>query len=270
MNTTSDAAGRSLALITGASSGIGWAYAERLAADGHDLVVVARRAERLNELKHRLESAHDVRVQPLVADLSTESGMRDVDAAATDPRIEVVVDNAALAYYMPFLELPVEKAEELVKLNALAPVRLIHSALQGMVERGHGTVISIATQLVFSATADNPQLPGRAVYAATKAFLFTFVRLLALELRDTGVRLQVVCPGVVKTEFHSRQNMDMSHLPRLEPEDVVQASMVGLERGEVVCIPALEQLDKLQRHDDAQIEVLMGGMRPTLAQRYSG
>lgn len=138
-----------------------------------------------------------------------------------------------------------------------------------MVERGNGTIISFATQLVFSATADNPQLPGRAVYAASKAFLFTFIRLLALELRDTGVRLQVVCPGIVKTEFHTRQNIDVSHLSRLEPEQVVQASMLALDRGEIVCIPTLEDADMLKRHDRAEIDILMGGMRPELAERYS-
>ncbi len=270
MTTTPGATDRPLALVTGASSGIGWAYAERLAAEEYDLVVVARRADRLNELKHLLESAHDVAVQPLVADLSTESGMRDVDEAATDPRLEMVVDNAALAHYMPFLDLPIEKAEELVKLNALAPVRLIHTAVAGMVDRGHGTVISIATLLAFSAGADNPQLPRRAVYAATKAFLFTFIRLLSLELRDTGVRLQVVCPGVVRTEFHTRQDIDLSGRPRLEPEQVVQASMIGLERGELVCIPTLEELDSLERYDAGQIELLTNGMRPVLATRYSG
>src|SRR5437588_7251543 len=173
MNTTPPAAGRPLALVTGASSGIGWAYAERLAAEGYDLIVVARRAERLEELKQKLESAHSVAVQPLVADLSTESCMRDVDAAVADPRMEMVVDNAALAHYMPFLELPVERLEELVKLNALAPARLLRAALPGMVTRGHGTIISIATLLVFSGTADNPHLPRRAVYASTKSFLFT-------------------------------------------------------------------------------------------------
>ncbi|GAC1325669.1 MAG: SDR family NAD(P)-dependent oxidoreductase [Chloroflexota bacterium] len=269
MNAMPHGSEKSTALITGASSGIGWAYAERLAAEGYDLIVVARRTERLEELKRRLESAHGVAVQPLVADLSTEAGMDEVEAAVSDPRIEMVVDNAALAHYMPFLELPAEKAEELVKLNALAPMRLIHSALPGMVERGHGTIISIATQLVFSATADNPQLPRRTVYAATKAFLFTFIRLLALELRDTGVRLQVVCPGLVRTEFHTRQNMDMSDRPRLEPDAVVQASMIALERGELVCIPGLEEPDLLKRHDDAEIDVLMAGMRPSLAPRYS-
>lgn len=268
MTSTANSSGRPLALVTGASSGIGRAYAARLAADGHDLVVVARRGDRLDELKHSLEAQHGVSVETLVADLSTESGMRDADAAVADPRLQVVVDCAALAHYMPFLDLPTETAEELVRLNVGAPVRLIRAALPSMVQRGSGTIISIATQLVFSATADNPQLPGRAVYAATKAFVFTFMRLLAFELRDSGVKLQVVCPGVVKTEFHTRQNMDMSHMPRLEPEQVVSASMLALDRGETVCIPTLEDADLLRRHDEAEIAVLAGGMRPVLADRY--
>lgn len=269
MTTMPSAPSRPLALVTGASSGIGRAYAERLAAHGNDLIVVARRGDRLAELKRQLESQHGVSVEPMVADLSTESGMLIVDAAATERRIGMVVDSAALAHYMPFLKLPTEKAEELVNLNVLAPVRLIRAALPGMVERGNGTVITIATLLAFSAAADNPQLPQRAVYAATKSFLLTFIRLLALELRDTGVRLQVVCPGVVKTEFHTRQNIDMSHMPRTEPQQVVEASMLALERGEVVCIPTLEDAGRLQRYDQAAVEVFMGGMRPVLAERYS-
>ncbi|MHB8631905.1 MAG: SDR family NAD(P)-dependent oxidoreductase, partial [Candidatus Limnocylindria bacterium] len=261
--------GRPVALITGASSGIGRAYAERLAADGHDLVVVARRGDRLDELKRRLESERGVSVQTLVADLATGSGMRDVDAAAADRRVQTVVDCAALAHYMPFLNLPSETAQELVTLNVLAPVRLIRAALPSMVERGSGTVITFASQLVFSATAANPQLPQRAVYTATKAFIFTFIRLLAAELRDTGVRLQVVCPGVVKTEFHTRQRMDMSHMPRMEPDQVVRASMIALERGEIVCIPTLEDADTLTRRDEAELAIFSSGMRPKLAERYS-
>jgi uncharacterized protein len=257
-----------LALITGASSGIGQAFAERLAADGHDLIVVARRRERLEELKRRLESAHEVSVQVLAADLATESGIAAVDAVAAERPLYVLVDNAALAHYMPFLELPPEQAEELVKLNALAPVRLIRAALPGMVERGNGTIISIATQLVFSATADNPQLPQRVVYASTKAFLFMFIRLLALELKDSGVKLQVVCPGVVRTEFHTRQGIDMSQVPRFEPEEIVQASLRGLELGELVCIPGLENLGELARRDEAEVALLLAGLRPPLATRY--
>lgn len=269
MTTQTSVTGRPLALVTGASSGIGQAFAERLAADGHDLVVVARRGDRLEELKRRLEAAHDVSVQPLVADLSTEAGMQEVDKAAADPRIAMVVDSAALAHYMAFLELPGEKAEELVRLNVLAPVRLIRAALPGMVERGTGSVISIASLLAFSAPAANPWMPKRAVYAATKAFLLTFIRVLAAELQDSGVRLQVVCPGMVRTEFHTRQDMDMSARPRLEPEQVVQASLAGLERGEVVCIPAMEDVELLQRHDQADVELLGAGMAAVLATRYS-
>jgi uncharacterized protein len=111
---------RPLALVTGSSSGIGLAYAERLAADGYDLVVVARRGDRLEELRQRLEPQHGVSVRALVADLSTDAGMGQADAVAADPRIELVVDCAALARYMPFLELPVETAEDLVKLDVLA------------------------------------------------------------------------------------------------------------------------------------------------------
>jgi uncharacterized protein len=268
MTSSANSSGRPLALVTGASAGIGRAYAERLASDGYDLVVVARRKERLDEVKHQLESAHGVSVEPLVADLSTASGRRAVDEVTRRPRLEVVVDSAALAYYMPFLDLPSDKAEELVNLNILAPVQLFHAALPGMVERGKGTVVSFSSLLAFSATSDNPQFPKRAVYAASKAFLLAFVQLLAVELRDTGVKVQIVCPGIVKTEFHTRQNMDMSGRPRLEPEEVVKASMIGLERGEVVCIPSLEETDRLQHHDKAEGEVLAAGMRPTLAQRY--
>jgi short-subunit dehydrogenase len=268
MTSTANSSRRPLALVTGASAGIGRAYADRLASDGYDLVVVARRKERLDEVKRQLESAHGISVQPLVADLSTELGRSAVDAVATQPRLEVVVDSAALAYYMPFLDLPTDKAEELVNLNVLAPVRLIHAALPGMVERAKGIVVSFSSLLAFSAASENPQLPKRAVYAASKAFLLTFFQLLAVELRDTGVKVQIVCPGIVKTEFHTRQNMDLSGRPRLEPEEIVKASMAGLERSEVVCIPTLEEIDRLQHHDQADGDVFAAGMRPALAERY--
>jgi short-subunit dehydrogenase len=260
---------RPLALVTGASSGIGWAYAERLASEGFDLVVVARRGQRLEELKAKLEDARGISVEPLATDLSAEEGMQAVEQRATDQRLAMVIDNAALAYYMPFIELPPDKAAELARLNALGPLRLIRAALPGMVERRRGTLVSVATQLVFSATAQGPQLPQRAVYAATKAFLFTLIRVLVSELQGTGVRLQVVCPPIVRTEFHTRQGIDVSSRPRLEPEEVVQASMRGLELGETVCLPALDDLEKLARHDQAERDVMAGGMGAKLAARYT-
>jgi uncharacterized protein len=260
---------RPLALVTGASSGIGWAFAERLAQDGSDLVVVARRRDRLEDLKQRLE-AHGVSVEVLAADLSTEAGMQAVEDKAVDPRLATVIDNAALAYYMPFLELPPDQVAELARLNALAPLRLIRAALAGMVERQRGTLISVASNLVFSPTVDAPNLPQRTVYAATKTFLYTLIRLLANELSGTGVRLQVLCPPIVRTEFHTRQGLDMSDRPRLEPEAVVQASMRGLELGETVCVPALDDLDKLERHDEVERDLLFAGLGGDLAARYSG
>jgi uncharacterized protein len=263
-----DAGERPLAIVTGASSGIGWAFAQRLASDGFDLVVVARRSERLEELKQGLEGEYAVSVEPLAADLSTEAGMKAVDEKATDARLATVIDNAALAYYMPFLELPPAQAIELASLNALAPLRLIRAALPGMVERGHGTLISIASNLVFSPTAQGPHLPQRTMYVATKTFLFSLIRMLAAELHGSGVRLQVVCPPIVRTEFHTRQGLDMSGRPRLEPEEVVQASMRGLELGESVCVPALEEIDVLERRDQAERDLLAAGLRGELASRY--
>jgi short-subunit dehydrogenase len=222
----------------------------------------------MDELKRQIEASHGVSVRPLVADLSTEAGRRAVDAVADEGQLEVVVDSAALAYYMPFLKLQRVQAEELVNLNVLAPVQLIHAALPGMIERGKGTIVSFSSLLAYSAASENPQLPKRAVYTASKAFLLVFFQLLALELRDTGVRVQIVCPGIVKTEFHTRQNLDMSGRPRLEPEDVVKASMAGLERAEVVCIPTLEETDCLNHHNQAEADVLSAHLHPTLARRY--
>lgn len=264
----SSVVGRPLALITGASSGIGQSYAERLAADGYDLVVVARRGDRLAQLKRLLEARHSVSVDPLVVDLSTEAGMNAVDGAVKDPRLEMVIDNAALAHYMPLVDLPQERLTELVMLNALAPARLIHSAVPCMIERGRGTIVSVATLLVFSGSVTSPQLPKRVAYAATKAFLFTFVRLLAAELEGTGVQLQLVCPGIVATEFHTRQGLDMSTRPRLNPADIVEASLRGLKQGELVCVPTLEDTDAIPRRDQAEAAILRDGMGAQLADRY--
>lgn len=269
MSTPPPAAVRPLALVTGASSGIGRAFAERLAGDGHDLVVVARRSDRLKALKQRLEAEHGVSVQPLVADLSMDEGINAAMEAVRDPRLTTLVDNAALALYMPFTELPEEGAEELVRLNVLAPVRLIRAALPGMVERGTGTVVSIASMLAFASAADGRYMPARAMYAATKSFLVSLVRQLAIELRTTGVRIQVVCPPMVRTEFHSRQGIDTSGRALLEPEQVVLASMRGLELGEAVCLPTVDDADILGRRDQLEAELFSGALSGKLADRYT-
>ena len=124
-----------------------------------------------------------------------------------------------------------------MQLNVLAPVLLTQAVIPGMVARGDGGVISVASLLAFSGAWEKDYLPKRAVYAASKSFLVTFTQILASELRDSGVRVQVVCPGLVRSEFHSRQGVDMSSVPRMEPESVARASLSDLGRGVVVSIP---------------------------------
>ena len=226
-----------VALVTGASSGIGEAYAERLARDGWDLVVVGRRHGRLVELVRRLTDKYDIHARAIAADLADEAQLNSLLAEVAELELGLVVNNAALAHYMPFAELPFDTARSLVHLNILAPVLVTRSVVPGMVERGAGAVVNIASLLAFSGEWEGAHLPRRAVYAASKSFLLTFTQVLASELRDTGVQVQVVCPGVVRTEFHSRQGIDLSAVPRMDPADVVTASLYDLEQGVVVSIP---------------------------------
>ena len=242
-----------LAMVTGASSGIGEAYAERLARDGWDLVVVARRRDRLEELAGRLAAEHGVAVRAVDADLADGGALAALSTEAAEMGLGLLVNSAALAHYMPFEELPPEAAHTLVKLNVLAPVLLTRAVVPGMVEREEGGIVNVASLLAFSGDWDAPHLPRRAVYAATKSFLVTFTQVLASELRGTGVRAQVVCPGVVRSEFHSRQGIDMSAVPRMEPAAVVQASLLDLERGTVVSIPGAR--------DDAAFESIAAAQR---------
>ena len=139
-----------------------------------------------------------------------------------------------------------------MQLNVLAPIILTRAVLTGMVERGEGAVINIASLLAFSGSWEAPHLPQRAVYAASKSFLLTFTQILAAELRGSGVRIQVVCPGVVRTEFRTRQGMDPSALPRMEPGPVVEASLFDLAGGVIVSIPGAGDESILDRAAEAR------------------
>jgi short-subunit dehydrogenase len=258
-----------VAMVTGASSGIGEAYAEQLAAEGWDLVVVARRRERLEELAARLESGQGVSVRPVEADLSDLGRLAALADEAREMELELLVNNAALAHYMSFAELPPDAAEELVQLNVLAPVLLTRAVLPGMIERGTGAVVNVASLLAFSGGWEGPQLPRRAVYAASKSFLVTWTQVLASELRETGVRAQVVCPGIVRSEFHSRQGIDPSALPRMEPADLVRASLHDLERGTVVSVPGVTDEAALEAIMVAQRELQQATRATELPDRYA-
>jgi uncharacterized protein len=257
-----------LAVVTGASSGIGEAYAERLAADGWDLVVVARSGERLSELAVRLKKAHGVTVRPVPADLSRRGEVERVGGEIGAMPVGMLVNNAGLAHYKPFADLPAAQAAELVDLNVLAPVLLTQAVLPGMLDRSRGTIINIASLLAFSGAVQIPFLPKRVVYAATKSFLVTFSQALASEVSDRGIQVQVVCPGVVRSEFHTRQGMDMSAVPRMDPSHVVEASLADLADDVLVSVPSLDDTEALARLDAASLELVSVARTPELPARY--
>jgi short-subunit dehydrogenase len=253
-----------LALVTGASSGIGRAFAERLAADGYDLVVVGRRADRLAELAASLGS---VTVRPLAADLATDDGVDAVAEVCAAEPLTMLVNNAGVAHYMPLTDLPAARARELTHVKVVAPTMLSRAAVAGMQARGAGTIINVAGMLAFSGPAPHAQLPRRAVYTGTLAYLVAMSQTLHAELEGTGVRVQVVCPGVVATEFHERQGMDLSAVPRMSAPDVVAASLRGLELGEVVCAPGVEDAGLLEAVSAADLAAF-AGQSTELAARY--
>ncbi len=253
-----------LAIVTGASSGIGAAFAQRLAADGYDLVVVGRRLDRLGDLAASLT---DVKVQLLVADLSTDDGVDEVAGLCTSLPLTMLVNNAGVAHYMPIAELSAEKARELVHVKVVGPTMLIRAAVPGMVARGEGAIINVAGMIAFSGPAPQAQLPRRAVYAGTLAHLVAMTQVLHEELKSQGLRIQALCPGVVATEFHERQGLDLSAVPRMSAVDVVTASLRGLELGEVVCAPGVEDAGLLEAVSQAELAAF-GAQSPELAQRY--
>ncbi len=254
-----------LALVTGASSGIGNAFARRLAADGFHLIVVGRRRERLEELVTGLPS---VNVRPLVADLGTDSGVDAVAEVCAHEELTMLVNNAGVAHYMPFTELPPDKAAELMHVKVAAPTMLARAAAPGMAARGEGTIVNVSGMLAFSGPAPIEKLPlRRAVYTGTLAYIVAFSQALHEEFKSLGLTIQALCPGVVATEFHERQGLDLSAVPRMSADDVVTASLRGLALGEVVCAPGIERADLLDSVFEADLAAF-GAQAPQLAERY--
>lgn len=261
---------RPIALVTGASAGIGQSFAEQLARTGHDLIVVARRRDRLEALAQRLTAEHKAQVDVVVADLATAAGVDAVAARAAAAPLDLIVNNAGFGGYRRFIDLDPKVADELLSVHIRAIVQVTRAALPEMVQRDRGGIVNVASLLALSGSAlPGNFMPQRAVYAGAKAFLLTFTQILASELAGTKVRVQVCLPGIVKTEFHDVQGFDTSKMPpRMDPNDVARASLAALARGEVVCVPALEDVSALQRIDEAQRAVMAVATTPTLAARY--
>jgi uncharacterized protein len=220
------------ALVTGASSGLGVAIAGELARRGHALTLVARRADRLRDMAAQLSGEHGVRVEWIPMDL-TDASERDRLPAEVEARgqvVDLLVNDAGIGTSGRFHELPVAKEIQLVRLNVETMVALCGAFLPGMVERGSGKVLNVASVSGFM------PVPQQATYSASKAFVLTFTEALTIDLHDTGVTATALCPGPVKTEFAGI----IEGLPSalfLDPERVAREAIDGLEQGRRTVVP---------------------------------
>ncbi len=241
---------KGIALITGASGGIGLVYADRLARRGYDLILVARNRARLDELRDRLARATGRIIQVVQADLTDPADLRHVEEIIRDePRLALLVNNAGVGATAPLLQSNVDTMEAMIDINVTALTRLTYAAVPGFVARSAGTVVNIS-----SAVAVAPDLLN-GVYGATKAYVLAFSQSLQHELAGQGVRVQAVLPGAIRTEFWDIAGHAIDNLPAeivMSVDDVVDAALAGLDQGEFATVPSLPELSDWHRFDDAR------------------
>ncbi len=238
------------ALITGASSGIGAVYADRLANRGYDLILVARNKNRLAAIAHRLKNETDRLVETIAADLNDAADLGRIETVLrTNASITLLVNTAGVGATAPLLDSDVDKMDEMIRLNVGALTRLTYAAAPGFIARGGGTIVSISSIVAVSPETLN------GVYGATKAFVLALSHSLNHELADKGVRVQAVLPGATATEFWDIAGLPVHNLPAaivMSAEDMVDAALAGLDSGEVVTIPALADGTEWDRFEAAR------------------
>lgn len=228
---------KGLALITGASSGIGAVYADRLARRGSDLILVARNRNRLAVLAERLKDETGRSVETIAADLNDRAELARIETTLrTNASITLLVNNAGVGAAAPLLESDVERMDEMIRLNVAALTRLTYAAVPGFVARGRGTIINISSIVAISPETLN------GVYSGSKAFVLAFSQSLHHEVAAKGVRVQAVLPGATATEFWDIAGLPVRNLPTeivMSAEDMVDAALAGLDQGELVTVPSL-------------------------------
>ncbi|HEY0505879.1 MAG TPA: SDR family oxidoreductase [Lysobacter sp.] len=255
------------ALITGASSGIGALYADRLARAGHDLILVARRADKLRDLAARLTAESGRSVEILAADLTQPADLARVEEVLrTDASIATLVNNAGIGAVLPLLQSPVDEMERMIQLNITALTRLTYAAVPGFVARGGGTVINISSIVGIA-----PEILN-GVYGASKSFVLAFSQSLHHELAGQGIRVQAVLPGATATDFWDVAGHPVENLPEaivMRADAMVDAALAGLAQGEVVTIPGLHQGEKWTSYESSRQELstMLGNSKP--APRYA-
>ena len=255
---------RPLALVTGASSGIGLSFSRHLARAGHDLVVTARRGSVLNELRDELGEVGGVEI--LEADLETPEGLQAVvDRIEAGSPISMLVNNAGFAARGRVGEFDPADFDRMIRLNVTAPAHLASAAMKRMRAAGSGTIINVSSGTMFM------QLPGNSAYGASKNFVSGFTRTLQAEADGSGVRVQLLVPGVIATDFHRVAGNDLSNFPPervMQPDDLVVASLRALELGEAVCIPSVPDAALWDRYVEAEAALSAVASRDKPAERY--
>lgn len=251
---------RNIALITGASTGIGATYADRLARRGHDLILVARDARRMEALAERLRAETGRAVEVLPADLTSSADLARVsDRLADDPEIAILINNAGMSLNGGLLDNGPDALQRIIALNVTAPTLLASVAGRAFVARGSGTIVNLASVLALAPeTFDG-------VYSGTKAYLLNLSQSLAAQLKAKGVHVQAVLPGATRTEIWERSGKDIDSFPAemvMDVNDLVDAALLGLDRGETVTIPPLPDEGQWTALTEARL-----AMGPNLSKR---
>lgn len=254
------------ALVTGASAGIGKVYAERLAARGFDLVLVARRADRLTALAEALRASHGIRVDTLPADLSATSDLdRVVARIDTDAGITMLVNNAGVATMGAVATTPTADLATMTDVNISALVRLSRAAVTAFKARGRGTLVNIGSVLGFHT------LPTSAAYSGTKGYVLNFTRGLQTEVEGSGVVVQLVAPAATATDIWELSGVPLSNLDPatvMSVDDLVDAALAGLDQGECITLPSVEDAQLFVDYDNARMRLLAGSQSGRPASRY--
>ncbi|GLK85461.1 SDR family NAD(P)-dependent oxidoreductase [Ancylobacter defluvii] len=255
------------AVVTGASSGIGAIYADRLATRGHDVILVARNADRLAQQADRLAKRHGVKTRVIAADLTSPAELRQVEQALkADPSITMLVNNAGFGGAGDLLQSDVDRMEEMIAVNVTAVMRLSYAVAPAFVVRGAGTIINIS-----SIVAIGPEILN-GVYGGSKAFVLGFSQSLKKELGERGVKVQVVLPGATATEFWDVAGLPVGNLPNtwvMTAENLVDAALLGLDRGEFATIPSLQAGEEWEAYEKARQVMLPHLSSATVAPRYA-
>lgn len=253
-----------VALVTGASSGIGRVYADRLARRGHDVILVARDVARLEDLAMRLRADTGVAAEVLPADLVSEAGLARVEERLRGDRgIGLLVNNAGAAAAGGFAAQDPATVDRLVRLNVLAPTRLAMAAIPGFLERGDAAIINVASVLALV-----PEM-SLGVYGPTKSFLLGFSQALQAELGARGLYVQVVLPAATRTEIWERSGRDVDSIPGvMEVGALVDAALAGFDRREPVTLPSLPDDGQWQAFEEARQAMLPNFLQSEPAARY--